>query len=196
MSILWWEKTVEYYFIQKYVDLRTFVAPLDGNHEKAGDAIFANVSKWVLIEFKRDSKSVSDELKKFTDYKKAKEELESIGQHHLIIYGEENFLGKDIELVCQEYFSGKKVDTELALESGISKSKFIEYINKFVEHKKNSKSGSGSFGLVAGVSKTGAVTRCMRLNEFGKAIKLEKKLQIKLDQELQNQQQTQAPRMR
>lgn len=180
MSILWWEKTVEYYFIQRYVDLRTFVAPLDGNHEKAGDAIFANVSNWILIEFKRDAKSINDEIEKFTNYEDAKFELESIGKHHLIIYGEPN--GEDINLLSQEYFSGIKVPVDKVLSSGIPKADFVVYLKKFVGHKKNSEGGAGSFGLVAGVSNDGKVSKCMKLSEFGEAINLEQKLQKKLEQ--------------
>lgn len=180
MSILWWEKTVEYYFIQKHVDLSTFVAPLDGNHEKAGDAIFANVSSWVLIEFKRDIKSINDELDKFTNYDDAKRELESMGKHHLIIYGEP--CGEDISLISQEYFSGIKVPVEKVLSSGISKADFVAYLKRFVAHKKNSEGGTGSFGLVAGVSNDGKVSKCMKLSEFGEAINLEQKLQRKLEQ--------------
>lgn len=180
MSILWWEKTVEYYFIQRYVDLSTFVAPLDGNHEKAGDAIFANVSNWILIEFKRDAKSINDEVVKFTNYEDAKFELESIGKHHLIIYGEPN--GEDINLLSQEYFSKIKVPVDKVLSSGIPKTDFVVYLKKFVAHKKNSESGAGNFGLVAGVSNDGKVSKCMKLSEFGEAIALEQKLQKKLEQ--------------
>ncbi|QTH73567.1 hypothetical protein [Pseudoalteromonas xiamenensis] len=197
MKLLWWEKTVEYYFIQKYVDLRTFVAPLDGNHEKAGDAIFANASKWVLIEFKRDIDSVKDEEAKFTNFKAAKAELEPFGSHHFLIYGEPKSGNKDIDLVTQEYFSGFKVDIDLALSSGISKDSFIKYINAFVSHKKNSESGAGSFGLVAGVSQDATVTKCMSLLEFAEAVKLEQKLQQKIKQEQEKaKQQVQATRMR
>lgn len=194
MEILWWEKTVEYYFIQKHVDLSTFIAPLDGNHEKAGDAIFANTSSWVLIEFKRDLKSVDDELTKFSNYAQAKEELESIGRHHLIIYGEETEKADDINLVTKEYFSANKVATESALSAGIPKEQFIAYLKKFIGHKNNSTSGSGDFSLVAGVSQTGRVTRCMKIKEFGEAIDLEKKLQAKLDHEQANQPSS-APRI-
>ncbi|WP_285422953.1 hypothetical protein [Pseudomonas sp. efr-133-TYG-103a] len=180
MDILWWEKTVEYFFVQKYVDLNMFIAPLDGDHEKAGDAIFANVNKWVLIEFKRDKSTIADEVGKFTNYESAKSALESIGSHHLIIYGvaeNNNFL-----LRCRQYFSGKDVAIEQALVSGATKDSFINYLRKFVEFKKTSKSGAGGYSFVAGISRDGTVTKCMKVSEFAEALQLEKALQQKLQQ--------------
>ena len=47
----WWEKTVEYLFVRQAKFLK--IAPLDGNHEKAGDAILRNKNgKYYLVEFK------------------------------------------------------------------------------------------------------------------------------------------------
>jgi hypothetical protein len=180
MDILWWEKTVEYFFVQKYVDLNMFIAPLDGDHEKAGDAIFSNVNAWVLIEFKRDKGTISDELEKFTNYALAKRELEPIGGHHLIIYGDvenDNFL-----LKCRQYFSGEEVGIEQALDSGTEKDDFISYLRKFVDFKKTSKGGVGGYSFVAGVSNDGTVTKCMKVSEFAEALKLEQALQQKLQQ--------------
>ncbi|WP_157725045.1 hypothetical protein [Vogesella sp. LIG4] len=180
MDILWWEKTVEYFFVQKYVDIKTFVAPLDGNHENVGDAIFSNESMWILIEFKRDKKSISDELGKFINFAEAKEALESEGAHHLIIYGESE--SADFYLKCQQYFSGLPILLEDALKSGIEKDLFVKYLQKLIEYKKQSQGGSGGYGFVAGVSNDGTVTRCMKLSEFAEALHLEKILKQKLQQ--------------
>jgi hypothetical protein len=180
MSILWWEKTVEYYFVQKFVNLSMFIAPLDGNHEKAGDAIFSNENKWVLIEFKRDQSSVSDEENKFVNFSLARDILQSQGDHHLIIYGDA--VDNDFEIKCQQYFSGVEVDINHALEAGVSKSLFLQYLNEFVKHKKG-ESGSGGYSFVAGISSDGTVTKCMKLSEFAEALNLEKKMVKKLQQE-------------
>jgi hypothetical protein len=188
MDILWWEKTVEYFFVQKYVNLNMFIAPLDGSHEKAGDAIFSNVNAWVLIEFKRDKKAISDEFKKFTNYDLAKSTLEAIGNHHLIVYGDvenDSFL-----LRCKQYFSGSEVGIEDALVSGIEKDKFITYLKKLIEFKKSSKSGSGGYSFVAGVNADGAVTKCMKISEFAEALQLEQALQQKLQQQQEEQEQS------
>jgi len=180
MDFLWWEKTVEYFFVQKYVDLNMFIAPLDGDHEKAGDAIFSNVNTWVLIEFKRGKSTISDELEKFTNYELAKNSLEPIGSHHLIIYGDvEN---GNFKLKCKQYFSGKDVAIEHALVSGTKKDIFINYLKRFVEFKKTSKGGAGGYSFVAGVSSDGAVTKCMKVSEFAEALQLEQALQQRLQQ--------------
>lgn len=195
MSILWWEKTVEYFFVQKYVNLEMFIAPLDGKQEKAGDAIFANESSWVLIEFKRDEESIASEIEKFTNYSDAKKTLEPIGSHHLIIFGESN--GNQFSLQSQEYFSGKKVNIDQALLSGAEKEEFLEYLHKFIDFKKQAKSGTGGYSFVAGVSSDGKVTKCMKLSEFGQALKLEHELKQKLQKKLeQSQEQSYSgPRM-
>ncbi len=72
MDKIWWGKTVEYYFVKKYVELDMLIAPLDGNEEKAADAILSNVDSWALIEFKRSDSELSNEYKKFNDYESAK----------------------------------------------------------------------------------------------------------------------------
>lgn len=184
MSILWWEKTVEYFFIQKHVNLDMFVAPLDGNHEKAGDAIFSHESKWVLIEFKRNKSSIEDEIQKFKSFANAKASLELRGKHHLIIYGDST--GNKFNLSCQEYFSGTKVDIGLALSSGVEKNDFVLYLRDFISFKKNSESGAGGYGFVAGISNDGKVTKCMSLSEFAEALKLEAPL-VKRLQKAQEQ---------
>ncbi|XNT05487.1 hypothetical protein AB6D20_021185 [Vibrio splendidus] len=179
MSILWWEKTVEYFFVQKYVDIDMFIAPLDGNQEKGGDAIFANESSWILIEFKRDQESISSEIKKFTNFSEAKKTLEPKGKHHLIIYGLED--NDEFHLHSQEYFSEEKIDIEKALLVGTNQNNFIDYLKQLVSFKKQSKSGSGGYSLVAGISKTGKVTKCMKIPEFAEALKFEKALKLKLE---------------
>jgi len=193
MSILWWEKTVEYFFVHEYVDINMFVAPLDGNHEKGGDTILSNESKWVLIEFKRDKKSISDELEKFTNYADAKSELGSQDAHHVIIYGES--LSGEFQLKCQQYFSEKPVSIEIALQSGTDKDKFLSYLKKFVAFKKNSQSGSGGYGFVAGISNDGTVTKCMKLSEFAEVLNLEMSLKQKLQQQERQQQSYLSPGM-
>lgn len=60
---------------------------------------------------------------------------------------------------------------------GAEKDDFINYLAKFVKYKKTSKSGSGSYSLVAGVSSDGKVTQCMMLSEFAEAFHLEKTLE-------------------
>ena len=87
MNMIWWEKTVEYFFVQNYVDLQMLICPLDGDHENAGDAIFANAENWILIEFKKEECDIVSEKNKFKNYQKAKEYLSNRDAHHFLIYG-------------------------------------------------------------------------------------------------------------
>lgn len=180
MEMLWWEKTVEYFFVQKYVDLKMFIAPLDGAHEKAGDAIFSNEKKWLLIEFKRNAKSIMEEESKFTDFPNAKKLLQAKDSHHLIIYGEAK--NSNFQLMCQRYFSGITIDINHALESGTSKGSFLQYLHEFIRHKKG-ETGAGGYSFVAGVSSDGSITKCMKLSEFSEALNLEKEIVQKIARE-------------
>lgn len=71
----WWEKTVEYLFVIQYLsmiypDNFLKIAPLDGDHEQAGDVILCNPNnKYYLIEFKKRSSSQYDGFIKFLDVK-------------------------------------------------------------------------------------------------------------------------------
>ncbi|GAA5784861.1 hypothetical protein [Chitiniphilus shinanonensis] len=103
MNKIWWEKTVEYAFIfhlSRIIPTQTqgFIAALDGNHEAAGDVIGALGEKWIMIEFKRNINSITDERRnKFepNQYEIAQTKLKDRDNHHLIIYGkldeQENF---------------------------------------------------------------------------------------------------------
>lgn len=98
----WWEKSVEYLFIARAIteSWMSIVSPLAGLQEKAlGDAILKNnESKFFLIEFKRTSKSWTDEYKKYGEkdnmkeceenYGKARNALsvQSAADAHLLIY--------------------------------------------------------------------------------------------------------------
>lgn len=179
MSIIWWEKTVEYYFVKKYVELDYFVAPLDGYKEHAGDTILGNEDRWMLIEFKRDNSCIKNERLKYANFEKARDALLKYSGHHIIIYGKAS--GSDIDLVCQGYFSKKPVDINQVLTIGTDIDSFFTYVRNLVTFKSDAVGSSDGFGLVAGISSDGKVTKCMRLSEFGHAIKLEKHLQQKLD---------------
>lgn len=163
-----------------------FIAPLDGKQEKAGDAIFANESRWVLIEFKRDKKSISSEIEKFKNYSDAKKALEPTGAHHLIIFGEAD--DDQFSLKSEEYFSGRAVNIDQALLSGAEKKEFLKYLNKFIDFKNKDRSGTGGYSFVAGVSNDGKVTKCMKLSEFGQALALESELRKKLQKKLEQSQ--------
>jgi len=121
----WWEKTVEYYFVRKFVDEKTLVAPLDGDEERAGDAILSAGHKWILLEFKKDSGSIKTEYKKFNNYPNAKSELSNFDGHHFLIYGLLTQEKEAFGIKAITYFSNKSpVDMNNILSAGVG----IQYI--------------------------------------------------------------------
>ena len=168
----WWEKTVEYKFIKEYINLDSFIAPLDGKEEKAGDAIFGKNEKFILIEFKKDENSIKDEQKKFFNFDLAKQELEDKDSHHILIYGEID--NKDLILNARTYFSNNSIELSKNFTNGKILEDFKNYLNDFLKLKKGSKteSGSGSYGFVAGVTQEGNITKCLTLQEFNEEMSL------------------------
>lgn len=163
----WWEKTVEYYFVRKYVAVEDLIAPLDGNHEKASDAIFSSDNKWLLIEFKRSVSDVASELKKFKRYGLAKKALQSKDNHHLIIYGEPSQT-ELIRLIGRTYFSGRQIDLSALYKNGIDYKNFIMYVSQFTTFKSADKSGGGAhlYSSVVGVSPGGKIDKLFTLQEY------------------------------
>lgn len=189
--MIWWEKTVEYKFVTQMAKYgKRFLAPLDGNHEKAGDAItgLPGGSSWLVIEFKRCKESIGDEADKFVPnvYNKLKADFKGPSQHtcHRIIYGVGKDAKSDIGLFSCAYWSnGEEQDLEIdesnnkglkeLLNKGVDLNEFDEYITWLVEQKKTSGNGKGGnlraddYALVAGVSKhDGSIVTCLTLTEF------------------------------
>ncbi len=189
----WWEKTIEYLFVMKHVSVEDLVVPLAGKHEVSGDAIFGRVSKWILIEFKRDESSLDSEIVKYggkENFDEAKQSLLFESDHHFLIYGALDE-GK-LSLKAKGYFNSLDVAVELAVRSGKDTKTFNQYLNKLNKYKKSaekSESGSGSrsvnYNRVIGVNDNGEVSECLTLQEYAVryANDLELKRKAKLEQE-------------
>ncbi|WP_445405025.1 hypothetical protein [Acinetobacter vivianii] len=166
----WWEKTVEYFFIKKYV-ADHLIAPLDGKHELAGDAILSdNQQKWLMIEFKDRLESLETEKKKFKSYVNAKIALKEHDHHHLLVYGAVSD-GK-FDLLAKTYFSRRNLkEMKNIFSLGRDIDSFLKYLNLFIKYKNEkgtSSSGNvGSYALIAGINNNNEITTCMSLQEFG-----------------------------
>ncbi|MBJ2285956.1 hypothetical protein JFT66_17515 [Pseudomonas sp. MF6755] len=147
---MWWEKTVEYTFVQRFMpnfaDGRAeedrYLAPLDGDHEKAGDAIMAIDTKMVLIEFKRSLGEVNSELRKFPNFESTRRALKKTDRHHLLVYGMAS-KGSQLELAARTYFSESEVEIKKITTEGKTYDDFLIYLNKFLKFK-YPKGGGGS----------------------------------------------------
>lgn len=180
----WWEKTVEYYFIRNFIPDDMILSPLDGEQEKAGDAFLSSNEKWVVLEFKKDFKSLASEKKKYKNYDLAEVELSPSDSHHFLIYGQ--IANGKFGLRAETYFSRSSLsEFSKIFEAGKEKDEFIAYLERLIEHKSKAYESSGgsvgSYSFVAGISKDKKITSCMNLYEFGldHGLKLEPKPEIK-----------------
>ena len=176
-SITWWEKTVEYKYIIDYVDYNEFISPLDGKHERAGDAILSFEDQFLLIEFKRDEDYQYSERIKYTDFNRAKRELQSSDHAHFVVYGfEEN---KNLHLAAQTYFSGNRVALKEMKKRGTCLKDFTEYVQALVSFKKKDRkdgTSSGGFSSVTVIQYSDVESKCMSFEEFSIDFNIELRL--------------------
>lgn len=143
----WWEKTVEYLFVKRYLpqvadEPNSYVAPLDGDHEIIGDVVFSRHTQWVLIEFKRNDSSLSSDNDKFPNYNRAKDALKDRDSLHFFVYGTAS---PDSGLILEActYFSRKQVNIDTLIEGGVPYVAFSQYVADFVRFRK--RGGDGGF---------------------------------------------------
>ena len=177
MSIKWWEKTVEYFYIMNLIKKDfLFISPLDGNEEKAGDTILSNDNQWILIEFKRDSTSISNEQKKFEAFNDAKLVLQEKDGHHFIVYG--IIINGQFTIKAQTYFSEKGIECDCLHNQGIDYNSFENYIKQLLKYKKyfgnNSSGGRNNiiekevvdkFAIIAGI-KNNKIVECISAQDY------------------------------
>ncbi|ATC82292.1 MULTISPECIES: hypothetical protein [Pseudoalteromonas] len=183
MSLKWWEKTVEYFFIRNCIGDSMVIAPLDGKEERAGDSIFSQGNKWVLIEFKNKLESLKSEEDKFSNFETAKAHFLDKDSHHFLVYGgmfenkEKN--GQKFGISVTTYFSRNSVkNVKSMLSAGLEGDDFFAYIKDFTSFKKVSgESGGGlsfeSYGLVAGINSENQIVECISLAELGQELGLD-----------------------
>lgn len=172
----WWEKTVEYQFVlEASQDSRcqNYLAPLDGDDERVGDAMFARDGRFTLLEFKKDFQSVDREKEKFRDYPRAKAALADRDAHHCLVFGAEDSAGFFLD--CFTYFSrvkrGKVSDIFL---HGLDPNQFSLYLKELTRFKDLSAEAAGGgraldlahYGLVVGVGTDGGARGAITLEEY------------------------------
>lgn len=183
MSIKWWEKTVEYFYIMNLIKKDfLFISPLDGNEEKAGDTILSNDNQWILIEFKRDSTSISNEQKKFESFHDAKLALQEKDGHHFIVYG--IIIDGQFTIKAQTYFSEKGMRCDRLHNQGIDYNSFEKYIKQLLKYKKyfgnNSSGGRNNiiekevvdkFAVIAGI-KNNKIVECISVQDYIRSLQV------------------------
>lgn len=173
---VWWEKTVEYYFVLKHLNL-ALISPLDGNHERASDAILKSNLGWILVEFKKNKASITAEEAKFSDWPKAKDQLFNHDEHHFLIYGEysSSKVPGYFQLRGCTYFSQRELrHIDDIWDYTVNLDDFQKYLKEFLKlkNKKDEEDGSGGgvsiddYAQVLGISNDGKTVICVSLKEF------------------------------
>lgn len=168
----WFEKTVEYAFVMKYARHLTLASPLDGDHERAADAIFGiQDAKWLLIEFKRSSSDLGSEEGKYSPYQAAKDALinESKGMH-FFVYGVLPPHENELELIAAPYWQRKPLllIEDLLKHKGCGDPKiFWEYIENLVAKKSSGNGGGGGpdYSFIAAITDGGHIQTVSSLSE-------------------------------
>lgn len=124
--VTWYEKTVEYAFARKFLDIDAM--PLSGTAEKIGDTIFHDDNQFCIVEFKR-GKNIKSEMEsekdKYLDWKtsiknlyeskSSKDSEKLLTASHYVVYGQLN-QNSQFELWANHYvyFLGEAEETERA----------------------------------------------------------------------------------
>ena len=180
----YWEKTVEYAFLTLAINegKADFAAPLAGALERAGDAVFADRSSFILLEFKACESGMASEHSKFTSYEDAKKALKGSDSHHFFVYGklEKNLL----TLVATTYFSRKPAEgvygTALdCFEHGADKDTFDGYLTEFLAFRKPDERSKGGgkdisdYATVIGVDPNGVSAIACSLRDYAERFGLD-----------------------
>lgn len=170
---MYWEKTVEYCFLASCLErkLVDFASPLSGKQERgAGDAIFGQNAKLLLVEFKSKESEMKKEEAKFDDFAMAKNLLSNRDGHHFFVYGE-----KDDHLILKavNYFSRNVVGLHdySRLPTGLDGRNFNSYLVEFLALRKRDERGDGKTGIsdfsnVLGLNGKGAIVQVCTLAEY------------------------------
>lgn len=173
----YWEKTVEYAFVIDAAknDRITLALPLSGTVERmAGDAIFGNEARLVLVEFKREKAQVDSELDIFTDYTGAKHALGMRDNHHFLVYPiDSKQAGSTPSLIAETYFSRRRCANSFdCLARGVQPSVFKDYLKILFTFKvpdgrsSGGQGGTGVFAHVLGVSEDGRLVQATSLQDY------------------------------
>lgn len=178
----WWEKTVEYAFIQQAIRKwgMDFLAPLDAEREKEGAAQYARADKWLLIEFRKAKASVEQERARFYDYDISRsviEEMEHGGDvqshFHRVVYGKKDPEGRFC-LGSIPYWNTlytQKNSKPVFLDNGGDLKTFVNYVEILMPMKKANMESS-PFTSVIGFNSQNKECFCMTLDDFFRHVRL------------------------
>lgn len=181
----WWEKTVEYAFVQKHMGELAKAIPLDGNQEQWwGDLITEEGCEFTLIEFKRDLDAVDDEFDKYSSLlpcpdvgrnhahlvrkKKGSLILMAGAMGHILILGVEDEHTETMKLKLGWYWDPGRNLVDIPTQEKMPKVEakyFAEYVKELRKVRQSPHQSSSSGGLVCATRK-GKLTAAIDLETF------------------------------
>ena len=189
-ALAWWEKTVEYAFLQQACrkwDVN-FLAPLgvitlqadDEPPRQTSPALHSGAYKWLLIEFRKDKAALEAEKERFYDYGVSLnviEDMERAGElqshFHRVVYGKQNAQGR-LCLGSAPYWPtplAQRGSKAAFLENGVGLPAFINYVEILMPMKKPEERSTAS-ATVFGIHRHDRTCFCMTLDEFFRQVRL------------------------
>lgn len=192
----WWEKTVEYAFVQAHMGELAKAIPLDGSQEQWwGDLITEEGCEFTLIEFKRDLDAVDDEFDKYSSLlpcpdigrnhallvskKKAGLILMAGAMAHILVLGVEDETTQTMKLQLGWYWDPARNFVDIPKKEKMPKAaaKFFAEYTKELRLVRQSASQSTSAGGLVCATKNGTLTAAIDLESFQEIVlQREKKL--------------------
>ena len=178
----WWEKTVEYTFIQQAIRKWgvSFVAWPGVQAAAAPGGFSLSDCKWLLIEFRKDKAALEAEKERFYDYGVSLnviEDMERAGElqshFHRVVYGKQNAQGR-LCLGSAPYWPtplAQRGSKAAFLENGVGLPAFINYVEILMPMKKPGECGAAS-AIVFGIHRHDRTCFCMTLDEFFRQVRL------------------------
>lgn len=179
----WWEKTVEYTFIQQAIRKWgvSFVAWPGVQAAAAPGGFSLSDCKWLLIEFKKDKHAIDSMKSRFYDYDISRsviEQMEKTGevQSHLhrVVYGKTDKQGRFC-LGASPYWptaQAREQSKPSFLENGAHLQAFINYLEILMPMQNPASRENIGAAIIMGVHRQNRQCICLTLEEFFRQLRL------------------------
>lgn len=179
----WWEKTVEYTFIQQAIRKWgvSFVAWPGVQAAAAPGGFSLSDCKWLLIEFKKDKHAIDSVKSRFYDYDISRsviEQMEKTGevQSHLhrVVYGKTDKQGRFC-LGASPYWptaQAREQSKPSFLENGAHLQAFINYLEILMPMQNPASRENIGAAIIMGVHRQNRQCICLTLEEFFRQLRL------------------------
>lgn len=179
----WWEKTVEYTFIQQAIRKWgvSFVAWPGVQAAAAPGGFSLSDCKWLLIEFKKDKRAIDSVKSRFYDYDISRSvigQMEKTGEvqshSHRVVYGKTDKQGRFC-LGASPYWptaQAREQSKPSFLENGAHLQAFINYLEILMPMQNPASRENIGAAIIMGVHRQNRQCICLTLEEFFRQLRL------------------------